>query len=390
MSSITRLSTTAVGVVTLLSLSACGGGSLSGGDDGGASSDDAVTIGLLVPTSGVYAPLGEDMKQGFDLYLEEHGKKLGGKATTVKVVDEGGGPDTGVPAAQKLLGEKVAAVVGVVNSATALGISDAFNEAKVPLVIANAGANALTGAKSSEYVWRTSFSNGAVAGALGPRVAKDCASAFLLASDYAAGKEVLGGFRAAYEKAGGKVSGQVLPPFGTTTNYQPFLTQAKNSKAACVYSFFAGSEAVAFTKQYRELGLRQPLYVSGFQTEGGVLKAAGAAAVGVKSSLHYSDQLDNATNKAFVAAYTAKYDEPPTVYAVQAYDAAQVLDKALAKGTDGPAVIAGLAAVGTIDSPRGSFSFDDKHGPVQTYYLREVKASSGTYVNAILGELSGS
>lgn len=389
MSSTTRLSTAAAGIVTLLSLTACGGGALSSGDKAGVSTDGSVSIGLIVPTSGVYAPLGEDMKQGFDLYLEEHGSKLGGKTTTVQVVDEGAGPDTGVPAAQKLLAQKVNAVVGIVNSATALGVSDAFNEARVPLVLANAGANALTGDKSSAYVWRTSFSNSAVAGALGLQVAKDCASAFMIASDYAAGKEAVAGFKTAYEKAGGKVKGQVLSPFGSTTNYQPFLTQAKHSGASCVYSFFAGAEAVAFTKQYKELGLTQPLYVSGFQTEGGVLKAAGAAAVGVKSSLHYSDQLDNAANKAFVMAYKAKYSESPTVYAVQAYDAAQVLDKALTKGTDGPSIIAGLASVGRIDSPRGSFSFDSKHGPAQTYYLREVKNVGGTYVNVVLGKLSG-
>jgi branched-chain amino acid transport system substrate-binding protein len=119
----------AVAAVSLLS--ACGGSALSA--DTGAADAKAVTIGLLVPKSGVYAPLGTDMENGFRLYLKEHGDKLGGKDVTVKLVDEGGGPETGVPAGQALAqDDSVNAVVGVVNSAIALGLKDSFKEAKKP------------------------------------------------------------------------------------------------------------------------------------------------------------------------------------------------------------------------------------------------------------------
>src|SRR6266545_4107428 len=81
-------------------------------------------------------------------------------------------PDTGVPAGQKLIQQsQVAVAVGVVNSATALGLVQQFNAAKVPLIIANAGANALTGAKASAYVWRTSFSNDDAGASMGAYVA---------------------------------------------------------------------------------------------------------------------------------------------------------------------------------------------------------------------------
>jgi branched-chain amino acid transport system substrate-binding protein len=368
------------------------GSSLREGQQG--SGAGPVKIGLLVPQSGVYAPLGKDMENGFRLYLNAKGGKLGGRSIDLVVADEGGGPDSGVPAAQKLLQQdRVNVLVGIVNSAVALGVRDLVSDSKVPLIVANAGADAITGAERSDYVWRTSFANGEVAGALGPYVAQQVkgGKVFLIAPDYAAGKEAVGGFRKAFESAGGKVAGSEFTPFGKTTNFQPYLARIERSGAKAAYCFYAGAEAVAFVKQYRQFGLTSkiPLYCSGFVTEGGVLKAQGDAALGIKTSLHYSDQLDNPTNQRFVADYTAKYGDPPTVYAMQAYDAAAVLDQALAKGTTGEAVVAGLKGLGEIDSPRGRFRFGEGHGPVQTYYLRSTQQRDGRIVNAVAQPLSG-
>jgi branched-chain amino acid transport system substrate-binding protein len=364
-------------------------------EDQQAAGGGPVKVGLLVPKSGVYAPLGRDMENGFRMYLESKGGKLGGREVQVVVADEGGGPESGVPAAQKLIQQdKVTTVVGVVNSAVALGIRDLVTDAKVPLIVANAGANAITGEQRSDYVWRTSFTNGEVAAALGDYVAGEVGDGkvFLAAPDYAAGKEATAGFQEAFEAAGGQVAGTELTPFGTTTNFQPYLARIQRSGAKAVYCFYAGAEAVAFVKQYQQFGLasRVPLYCSGFVTEGGVLDAQGEAALGIRTSLHYSDQIDNPTNQRFVADYSAKYGAAPTVYAVQAYDAAAVLDQALAKGTGGDAIVEGLKGVGEVDSPRGPWRFNDGHGPDQTYYLRETREQGGRIVNAVVQPLTGS
>ncbi|MGP3911441.1 ABC transporter substrate-binding protein [Nonomuraea sp. 10N515B] len=379
--------------VVLLALSGCAGSSLT--QSGGESTAGSVKIGLLVPLSGVYAPLGEDMRNGFQFYLDQHSGKLGGRTVEVVSADEGEGPQTGVPAAQKLVTQDQAtAVVGVVNSATALGLRDFFHESKKLLLIANAGADAITGAQKSDYVWRTSFSNGKVAAALGPEVAKETdGGVYLIAADYAAGKEMVAGFRKTFEAAGGKVAGEKYTPFGKTQDFQPFLSAIRGSGAKAVYSFYAGAEAVNFVKQYRQFGLadKTPLYATGFLTEGGVLDAQGEAAVGVKTSLHYSTELDSPRNKEFVAAYRKAYNEAPTVYAVQAYDSAAVLDKALANAPSGSGdeLVKALGGVGPVDSPRGQWSFDANHDPQQAYYLREVKSSGGAVVNAVVGPLSG-
>ncbi|WP_395109076.1 ABC transporter substrate-binding protein [Actinomadura sp. SCN-SB] len=375
-----------------LALSACGGSSLD--QSGGGESGGPVKIGLLIPLSGVYAPLGQDMRDGFKLYLDQHGGKLGGSEAEVVEADEGEGPQTGVPAAQKLVSQdRTTAVVGVVNSATALGLRDFFTESKQPLLVANAGADAITAGRKSDYVWRTSFANGKVGAALGPAVAKEAkGGVYLIAADYAAGREMVAGFRKAFEAAGGKVAGEKYTPFGKTQDYQPYLSAIRSSGAKAVYAFYAGAEAVSFVKQYKQFGLSDEidLYGTGFLTEGDVLKAQGQAAVGTKTSLHYSAELDTPRNKEFVAAYQKAFNEPPTVYSVQAYDAAAALDKALAKtkGAGGQKLAEALGEVGPIDSPRGSWTFDTAHDAQQKYYLREVRSSGGTMVNAVVSELS--
>ena len=215
---------------------------------------------------------------------------------------------------------------------------------------------------------------------------------YLMGADYAAGKESLGGFKSSFEKAGGKVAGETYTPFGKTSDFQPYLSKIRQSGAKAVYVFYAGAEAVNFVKQFKSFGLSDDiqLYGAGFLTEGGALDAQGASAVGTRTSLHYSDQLDSERNAEFVKAYQAAYDEAPTVYAVQAYDAAAALDKALdkAEGSGGEDIAKALSDVGEIDSPRGAWSFDETNSPAQTYYLREVKTADGKQGNAILNPLN--
>lgn len=387
---LTRLTSAAAAALLLTgSLAACGN-SLS--SESG-TSDGPLKIGLVLPASGVYEPLGTDMANGFQLYLDQHDGQLGGQDVEIVKADEGEGPDTGVPAVQKVVTQdQVSAVVGIVNSATALGVKDIVTQNEVPLIVANAGANDL--ADGSDYLWRTSFTNEGVGASLGEEVKKEVGdgSVYVMAADYAAGEEFAGGFIEAFEAAGGKVAGESYTPFGTTNDWQPFLTKAQNSGAKAVYAFYAGAEAVNFVKQYKSFGLAGslPLYGPGFLTEGGVLAAQGADAVGVRTSLHYSNLLDTPENQEFVEAYQDAYGAAPTVYSVQAYDAAAALDLAVeeADGTDGAAISAALGEIGEIDSPRGAWSFDDLHNPDQPYFLREVEAVDGGFGNTVVSNLT--
>lgn len=348
-------------------------------------------VGLLVPTSGVYTLLGVAMRQGFQLYLDANPDAFGGRTIETVEVDEGATTDSGIAAAQRLLNtERVALVVGIVSSAVALAVRDLFDTQRVPLVLANAGANALTGQVASPLIFRTSFSNRQPNFALGQFVHDQVTAngVYLMASDYASGTEQLGGFRQAYEAAGGIVAGERLTPFAQTTDYTPFLAEVAGSGAQALFAFYAGSEAVSFVQQYAESGLAAttPLLGSGFLTDETVLPAQGGAAEGVRTSLHYVADLPNPTNAAFVAAYEDAYGERPTVYSVQAYDAAQLIAAGL-QATGGDQAVDGLLGAmssAQIDSPRGAFRLDANRNPVQMYYLREVRGGANVYVQDLI------
>lgn len=380
---------------TLPVLSACGssvggGGSAPAAGGGGGT----IKVGLVVPQSGVYAALGEDMTRGWNLWLEANGSKFGDYTVETIAVDEGESPQTGVPAVQRVIQQdNVDVVVGLVNSATALGVKDLLTESKKLLIVTNAGAGALTGPERTPYIWRTSFTNAQIAAAMGTHLAETgfAEGVFLIAPDYAAGTEVIEGFKAAYTAGGGTIAGEAKPPFGSTSDYQPFLSTIQGSGARATFCFFSGAEAITFVQQYAQFGLAGsiPLYGSGFLTEGNVLAQQGQAALGVQTTLHYTDQLDNPANTAFVESYTAANGEAPSTFSVQTWDAANVLNRALATATalDGDSLATALGGIGPVDdSPRGTWEFDGQ-SPRQNIYLRSVQDANGTLVNAVVEDL---
>ncbi|MPZ88511.1 MAG: ABC transporter substrate-binding protein [Nitriliruptorales bacterium] len=354
--------------------------------DGGGSAD-GLRVGLLVPTSGVYTTLGSAMVQGFNLFVGENLDAFGGRRIETVTVDEGETPESGVEAAQRLLNEEqVDLVVGIVSSGVALNVRDLFDQGQVPLIIANAGAGALTGQARSPYLFRTSFSNAQEGYALGQYMYDNVTEqgVYLIGPDYAAGIEHLVGFRKAYEEAGGVVLRESHPAFATTEDYTPFLDEIKEIDAEAVWAFFSGAEAVRFVQQYAEAGLQDDVPLLGTPlTDENWIEAQGDAAEGVRSSLHYALDLDLDRNRQFVSAYQAAYGVMPSSFSVQAYDAAQLLALGL-QATEGDtsnmeAFIEAMASIEEIDSPRGAFTLDGNRNPVQSFYLRTVEDGEIVY-----------
>ena len=93
-----------------------------------------------------------------------------------------------------------------------------------------------------------------------------------------------------------------------------------------VLCFFAVGGAAKFIKDYAPAGLKGkiPLYGSGFLTEG-VLDAAGPAADGIITTMHYGDSIETPRNKQFRLNYAKTFRLQPDVYAVQGYDTGLLL-----------------------------------------------------------------
>ena len=358
-----------------------------------AQSAGPIKIGLMLPATGTFAALGTAIENGFKLYVQENGGKLGGREVQYFKVDDESEPSKATDNVNKLIKrDNVDVLVGTVHSGVALAMAKAAKDSNTLLVVPNAGADAITGAMCSPGIVRSSFSNWQPGYATGVVAAqKGYKRAMTITWNYAAGSETVKGFAEAFEKGGGKVVKDLALPF-PGVEFQALLTEIAAQKPDVVFAFFAGGGAVKFVKDYAAAGLNKtvPLMGSGFLTDG-TLEAQGASAQGLLTALHYADNLETPRNNAFRKAYALTYKANADVYAVQGYDAAQMLGAGLVavKGDfkQRDALQAAMAKA-SIDSPRGKFTLSPQRNPVQDIYLREVKGGENIYKGVAIKALA--
>ena len=334
-------------------------------------------VGLMLPYTGTFASLGVAIENGFRLYLAEQGGKIGGREVEFFKVDDESDPSKATDNVNKLVKrDNVDVLVGSVHSGVALAMAKVAKDTGTLLIVPNAGADAVTGAMCAPNIFRSSFSNWQPGYAMGEVAAKKGVKKIVTITwKYAAGDETVRGFKEAFEKGGGTVVKELSLPF-PNVEFQALLTEIAATKPDGVFTFFAGGGAVKFVKDYAAAGLKKtiPLYASGFLTEG-TIEAQGADADGILSTMHYADSLDSPKDKAFRLAYAKGYKLQPDVYAVQGYDAAQILAigmNAVKGDVSKKADFAAAVEKTKIDSPRGAFTMSKAHNPVQDFYLRQV------------------
>lgn len=371
----------------LLAASAAGATSLAFGLPRPAIAQAApLKIGLMLPSSGTFAKLGQFIDNGFSLYVEQKGGMLGGRPVEFIRLDDESKPETATDNMNRLVGrDKVDFVVGTVHSGVAMAMVKVARDTGVPLIIPNAGADEATGPLCAPNVFRTSFSNWQVSEPMG-KVMYDAGHRNVVSITwrYAAGTQMAKGFAEGFTKAGGTVVEELALPF-PEVEFQALITRIAQLKPDAVFAFFAGGGAVKFVTDYAAAGLQGtiPLYGTGFLTDG-TLPAQGAAAEGIRTTLHYADGLTNPANIAFLEAFQKKTGQVGDIYAVQGFDAAALLDVGLSATIgDSAARDAMFAAMGTakLDSPRGPLAFSAAHNPIQDIYLREVRQGKNVMVS---------
>jgi branched-chain amino acid transport system substrate-binding protein len=344
-----------------------------------------VKVGFMLPYTGTYAQLAKNIDNAFRQFVAEHGDKLGGRAVEYVMVDDQADPSKAADNMNKLVDrDKVDVVVGTVHSGVQMAMVKIARETGKLMIIPNAGVDAATRSACAPNIFRSSFSNWQTSFPMG-KVMTDAGhkTAMTITWKYAGGEEQIAGFRDGFTRAGGKIVGELWVSF-PEVEFQSFLSQIAENKPDGVFAFFAGGGAVKFVKDYAAAGLRKsvPLYGPGFLTDG-TLPAQGEAAEGLKTTLHYADDLGNSADKAFRGAYQKRYGAEPDVYAVQGYDAAALLVTGMdaVKG-DINAKTALYSAIrnAKLNSPRGPMSMSVANNPVQNIYLREVKNGKNAYV----------
>jgi branched-chain amino acid transport system substrate-binding protein len=339
---------------------------------------EELRIGYLAPLTGGLAQTGIDMRDGFLLYLEQHGNKLGGMDVKLIIEDEQGKGDVAVTKAKKLvLQDKVHILIGGVLASTGYALAPVSTELKTMYIPSIPAADDLTQRqlKNFPYLIRTSWSSSQPHHPLGQWACdQGYKKVVTIAADYAFGYEVVGGFQKAFEDCGGKIIQKIWPPLGAK-DFGPFIPTIKADTDA-VFSLMVGPMPAQFIKQMRGAGFKKPIIGGGTSYDEFVLPFMGDEAVGDVSALHYSAALDTPKNVAFVKAYRTRFNKVPSYYSENNYTTAQWLDEALKKAGGkwpGPEELIKLMVGIKLDAVRGPVSFDDMRNPIQNIYIKKVE-----------------
>jgi branched-chain amino acid transport system substrate-binding protein len=348
--------------------------------------EDKVKVGLIVTLSGPPAVLGGQVRDGFNLAVKTLGGKLGGLDAEVTVVDDELKPDVAVNKVKGLLErDQVNFVVGPVFSNVLLAIEKPVTESNTFLISPNAGTSNFAGKQCNPNLFVTSYQNDQVHEVLGKYAQdKGYKSAFLLAPNYQAGKDALAGFKRDFK---GEIVDEVYTPLGQL-DFSAELAKIAADKPEVLFTFMPGGMGVNLVKQYRQAGLASIPFLSAFTADESTLPAEKDDAIGFLGGANWAPDMDNPQSKAFVKAYEAAYNSVPGTYAMQAYDAAMLIDSAI-KGTGGnlsdkDALRAELKKA-NFTSLRGKFKFGVNNYPIQDFYLvKAAKRADGKYETEIV------
>src|SRR4249920_127199 len=336
-----------------------------------------VKIGFITTLSGPQGAIGEDMKNSVELALDHLKRKVGGLDTEVIYGDDQVKPDVGTQVADEMLKKhQVNFVAGIIWSNVLLAVAPRVTAARTFMIGTNAGPNQLAGEGCNEMFFTTSWQNDQTPEAMG-KYMQDTGiqDVYLMAPNYAAGKDMLTGFKRYFK---GRVVDEVYTKLGQT-DYQAEISQLRSKNPKAVFVFYPGGMGIQFMRQYAQAGLRQqvPLY-SVYTADELSLPAVKDAALGQWETRFWSPDLKVPANEKFVAYYRKKHGRSPSFYGAQSYDGIMLIDSAVraVKGNlkDQKGMIAAMRKA-NFNSVRGKYTYNNNHFPIQNFYL--LKAVSG-------------
>ena len=355
---------------------------------GPAQAVEPVKIGMITTLSTNAGYLGEEIRDGFQLAIDQEEGKLGGIPVELLVDDDGRKPEKAKQIAERFVkryGVKI--MTGIVFSNVAIAVVPKLVQQDVIYVSANAGPSLLAGKGCHKNYFNVAYQNDNLDEVVGKYVSDaGFKNVYLLAPNYPAGKDHLAGFKRYYK---GAIAGEVYTRLGQS-DYAAELAALRAAAPDAVFFFLPGGMGINFIKQYAQAGLNRtiPVFGPAFSFDERLLQAVKDAAVGVKNGSQWTHDLNNPANRQFVDAFRKAYGRTPTLYASQGYDAARLLGSALKQvGGDVSDMDAMRDAIRKADfeTVRGKFKFSTNQHPIQDIYIREVvKDADGNYTNKTL------
>jgi len=351
-----------------------------------------IKIGFTTDLTGTAAQAAKDMVNGFTMYLDEVGGQMAGRKVELIVEDTQGRPDVALTKLRKLVEhDRVHLVAGVLFGHLGYAMAPKVEEYKIPALFTVTAADDLTQRLKYRWIIRTGWASSQPSHPFGEYAAKTLGyrKVAVIASDYAFGWEVVGGFQRTFEENGGQVVQKLWAPLGAM-DLAPFIAKLRRD-ADAVLTMIAGASTIQFMKQYGEAGLKGkiPLIAGGPAVDEALLPSMGDEAIGVISPLIYSGALDTPANRRFAREYRAKFGKVPSYFAETNYTSGRWINEAVrslaGNVEDREKMLAALRKVEIPDAPRGPVKLDGYGNPIQNVYFRKVERNrEGELQNTVI------
>lgn len=370
------------GIISMAAMIAFGlagcGGEKAPASSASSSDPNAAKIGFIAALSGGASAYGISEKEGVDLAVEEINK--GDFKINVLTEDSKGVPSDCINVTKKLMGEKVAVVIGPMISNEAKAVGPILQNAKIPMLGISITAEGLTG--MGDYIFRNSVPESMNI----PQTTKKTHSLLgykKVAIMYANDNEQHVTAHKYFEKTLGEEGVEIVDTetFGSKdSDFSAQLTniQQSNPDAIVICSYY--QEGSRILKKMREMGMTQPVLGDNGFVSPELGKMAGDAADNVYVSSMWAPDRDNDRTRAFVENYTKKYGHAPDQFAASAYDGVYMVVDAMKRAgttTDTAKIRDAMAQMKNFEGVCGTFSFDEKRDPVVDLSL--LKMEGGTF-----------
>jgi branched-chain amino acid transport system substrate-binding protein len=361
-------------VVVLMLLAACGGG---GGEE------DSIKIGFLAPVTSTSAESAKDMVNGFQMFWDKHGMELCGRPVEIFNEDDAGDPDVALSKARLLVEQReVDMLVGLLFAHTGLSVSEYVKDTGTPTFYPVISADDITQRTPVDNLIRIGgWTSSQVHHPFGVWIYEntECRNVLTIASDYAFGHEVVGGFVNTFTDLGGTVVDQLWNPTGEA-DFSSYIATIQAEEPDCVFSLQVGAAAVRLLQSWYEFGLKDkiPFYAGEVQTDQSIIRGVvpREAAVGIISAGHFAEGRESPATEEFVTEFFEKYEKLPGYYAPATYVAGQWIAQALesidCKVEDTEAFLQAVRDAQLADTPFGPETLDDYDNPVFNVYIRET------------------
>ena len=325
-----------------------------------AQSKDPVKVGLVSSKSGVFAEQGEEVMRAIKFAIEEANGKGGvdGRKVEFQEADDEGNPEAGRRVAEKLARDGYNLLIGAIPSSISLAIAQNLDRWDAAYFVVASKSDKITGDTCKPRSFRTNHADNMDIAMINQWAKNLTGKTYaVMAADYVWGRDSGESFKKAAESIGKSVPLTLYAPLGTK-DFSPYIAQLKAANVDAIWVAETGRDAIAFVKQAEEFGLIPKTKLLGHSLIlNFMINGTGKALEGTVGTTGYTPDIDNPRNKAFVAAWRAKFNRLPTDNEGQAYNGAQVMFEGvkLAKSVK-PEEVSKALPGSQIDSIYGSVS----------------------------------